>query len=418
MRHRRTMFAAATMALAVGVGYGVATTAAAGAAANRASAPGVTAKQITIGLVTSETGPAAANFNGAVQGADARFKLQNAQGGVNGRKIKLVVGDDTSTVLGGQTAVSELIQTRDAFSLIFISDLVSAGYRVAYQQGVPIVGAPIDGPEWGTKPYTNMVAVSGDQGSGLATYTTLPKAMKLAGARNVAALAIANEAPSIIGAQLFVKAAKQLGLNVGYQNFSIPIGSVDVGTTVLGMKQANVDGFASFMLNTTDFAIMEGAKQAGLKLVAPLDFTSYTQDLLDNPTALQAAQGIVVQVIQTPVEEHTAATRAEQAAFEKYEHFSGVPNLNWAYGWLSADLTIRGLEAAGKNPTRASFLDALRHVKGWTANGLLPKAPDFSLQHFGTSPKTSCEYFVRLEGSTYRVLNNGKPVCGTLVNMS
>ncbi|HLG66932.1 MAG TPA: ABC transporter substrate-binding protein, partial [Acidimicrobiales bacterium] len=87
MRHRRTRFAAATMALAVGVGYGVATTAAAGAAANRASAPGVTAKQIIIGLVTSETGPAAANFNGAVQGADARFKLQNAQGGVNGRKI-------------------------------------------------------------------------------------------------------------------------------------------------------------------------------------------------------------------------------------------------------------------------------------------------------------------------------------------
>jgi len=416
MRHRRTRFAAATMALAVGVGYGVATTAAAGAAANRASAPGVTAKQITIGLVTSETGPAAANFNGAVQGADARFKLQNAQGGVNGRKIKLVVGDDTSTVLGGQTAVSELIQARHAFSLIFISDLVSSGYRVAYQQGVPVVGAPIDGPEWGTKPYTNMVAVSGDQGKILNNYTTIPKAMKLAGGKDVAALAIANEAPSIIGAQLFVKAAQKVGLNVGYQNFSIPIGSVDVGPVVLAMTKAHVDGFASYMLNTTDFAIMEGAKQSGLKLTAPFDFTSYTQDLLDNPSALQAAQGIVVQVMQTPVEEHTAATRAEQAAFEKYEHFSGVPNLNWTYGWLSADLTIRGLEAAGKNPTRASFLHALRNLKGWTANGLLPKAPDFSLQHFGTSPKTSCQYFVRLEGSAYVPLNRGKPICGSLVS--
>ncbi len=383
--------------------------------AGAAGAPGVTSKQITVGLVTSLTGPAAANFNGAVQGAQARFDLQNAQGGVNGRKIKLVSADDGSTVPGGQTAVSELIQTRNAFSLIFVSDLVAAGYRVAQQDNVPVVGAPIDGPEWGTKPNTNMVSVQGNQGPGLSTYTYLPKAAKLAGAKNMASLAIANEAPSVIGAQQYVKAAAAVGLKVGYENYSIPIGSVDVGPVVLAMKQANVDGFQSYMLNTTDFAIMEGAKQSGLALKAPMDFTSYAQDLLDNPSALQAAQGIVVDVAQVPVEEHTKATLAQQAAFKKYENFTGVPNLNWTYGWLSADLTIQGLKHAGKNPTRASFLNALRHTKGWTAGGLLAKAPDLSLAGFGTAPKTACAYFVQLKGSAYVPMNKGKPICGGLV---
>jgi hypothetical protein len=169
------------------------------------------------------------------------------------------------------------------------------------------------------------------------------------------------------------------------------------------------------MLNTTDFAIMEGAKQSGLNLIAPMDFTSYTQDLLDNPSALQAAQGIIVDVAQVPVEEHTAATEAEQAAFEQYEHFSGVPNLNWTYGWLSADLFIKGLQNAGKNLTRTSFLDALRNTTGWTANGLLAQSPDFSLKDFGTAPTKACAYFVRLQGSTYVPLNQGKPICGTAV---
>jgi branched-chain amino acid transport system substrate-binding protein len=260
-----------------------------------------------------------------------------------------------------------------------------------------------------------MVSVMGDQAKNLPTYTYLAKAAQLAGATNMAGLAIAQEEPSIIGVQNFVKAAKSVGLNVGYTNYSIPIGSVNSTSVVLAMKQAHVDGFFSEMLNTTDFAIMEGAKQSGLNLVAPMDFTSYTQDLLDNSSALQAAQGIVVDVAQTPVEEHTAATQAQQAAFQQYEHFSGVPNLNWTYGWLSADLFIKGLQGAGNNPTRSSFLNALHNTQGWTANGLLARAPDLSLKDFGTAPATGCAYFVRLQGHAYVPLNNGQPICGNSV---
>jgi Periplasmic binding protein len=184
---------------------------------------------------------------------------------------------------------------------------------------------------------------------------------------------------------------------------------------VLGMKQAGVDGFDSLMLDTTNFAVMEAAKQAGLKLKAPIQAVGYDQALLDNPTALQAAQGGIFSVGQVPFEEKTSATRAEQAAFEKYEHFSGVPNLNWTEGWISADLWIHGLEKAGKNPTRASFLQAVRSIQGYTAEGLLPTSLDLSLKDFGKNPSSSCEYFVKLEGSTFTPLNGGKAICGTVV---
>jgi branched-chain amino acid transport system substrate-binding protein len=393
----------------------VATAQVAGASSGGA-APGVTANQITLGLVTSQTGAAAANFTGAVQGAQARFDAQNAAGGVDGRKIKLVVADDQTSFTAAQTAVNDLIQVQNAFGLIFISDLTAGGaYKAAQQAGVPVVGFPTDGPEWGEQPNTNMVSTEGDLGATPPANTVTPKLAKLVGARNMAVLAIANEPPSDIAGQDFVKAAGAVGLKVGYQNYSIPLGGVDVTATVLAMKQAGVDGFDSLMLDTTNFAVMEAAKQAGLKLVAPIQAVGYDQALLDNPSALQAAQGGIFSVGQVPFEEKTSATKAEQAAFVKYEHFSGVPNLNWTEGWISADLWIHGLQKAGKNPTRSSFLSAVRSIKGYTAEGLLPLSIDLSSKDFGKNPSTSCQYFVKLEGTTFTPLNGGKAICGSVV---
>ena len=374
------------------------------------------AAPISIGLVTSKTGLAAPNFNGAQQGVAARFAVQNAQGGVNGHQLKLVVGDDTSTVQGGLLAVDDLVTEKHVFSLLFISDLVSVGYKTAQQQGVPVVGAPIDGPEWGMQPNTNMVSVSGNQPPVLPGNTQMAVVAKQAGATNMAALAIANENPSITAEQDFIAGAKAIGLKVGYYNDSTPIGSVNVTSLVLAMKQAGVDGFQSAMLDTTNFAIMTTAKQDGLNLVAPMQDVGYDQALINDPSAVEAAQGGIFSVAQVPFEEKTAATQREQGAFEQYEHFSGVPNLNWTYGWLSADLTIQGLQAAGANPTRTSFLNALHNLKGWTAEGLLPTTPDFSLADFGKlSSQTACSYYVKLVGKEFVPMNTGKPICGQFV---
>jgi branched-chain amino acid transport system substrate-binding protein len=367
--------------------------------------------------VTSLTGPAAFNFNGAVQGAQARFDVQNAQGGVNGHQLKLVSGDDTSSPSGAETAVGELVQVRKVFGLIFISDLTAAGaYRLPQQQGIPVVGFPTDGPEWALQPNTNMVATWGDQTANPPVTTVYPKIAQLVGAKNMADLAIGNEPPSDLAAQDFQKAAQSIGLKVGYLNDSIPLGSVNVTSVVLAMKQAGVDGFNSEMLINTNLAIMEGAKQAGVKLVASILPTGYDQSFLNDPSAVQVAQGGVFATEQVPVEEKTPATKAEQAAFETYEHFSGVPNLNWTEGWISADLWIQGLEKAGKNPTHSSFLTAVRSITGYTANGLLPTPLDLSLKDFGKeTSKTTCQYFVTLKGTAFVPLNNGKPICGSIV---
>jgi branched-chain amino acid transport system substrate-binding protein len=368
-------------------------------------------------LITSLTGVEAAQFNGAKQGADARFRLQNDEGGVNGRQLELTAADDTSSFQGAQTAANELISTKNAFGLIFVSGVTSTAYKIPQKAGVPVVGGAVDGAEWGTQPNTNMFATSGNEGpTGQAASTVMPNLAKLAGATNVAALGYGNEPSSDASAKGFATAAKSVGLKVGYENYSIPLGSVDMTATALAMKQAHIDGFYAAMIDTTVFALLSALRDEGVVMKAPILATGYGQEIFSQPSALAAGQGGIFGTGQTPVGENTPATMAEQQAFQKYEGYTGIPNLNWTYGWLSADMYIQGLKAAGQNPTRASFMDALHNLKGYNGEGLLAAPIDLSLAGFGKPPATACQYFVKLQGNAFVPENGGKPVCGSTLS--
>jgi len=192
--------------------------------------------------------------------------------------------------------------------------------------------------------------------------------------------------------------------------------ATSVTPVVLAMKQAGVDGFESGLLDNTNLALLTTARQAGLHLVAPILPAGFSQDLIDQPAANQAAQGAIYTVFQRPVNEPNAATRAEQAAFAKYEHFTGIPSIGWTEGWLAADLVIKGLQGSGSTPSRTTFLSTLHNLKGYTAEGLLPLPLDLSLADFGKAPAKECQYFAQLEGNKFNIINNGNPVCGNTLN--
>jgi branched-chain amino acid transport system substrate-binding protein len=110
-------------------------------------------RPITVGLIVDETGLAASSFGpGVAKGAMARVDLQNAEGGVDGRKVSLLVKDDESTPLGFQTAAQAMVGSDNVFGLIADSAFVIGGYRTLQKEGIPVVGSGVDGPEWGQTP--------------------------------------------------------------------------------------------------------------------------------------------------------------------------------------------------------------------------------------------------------------------------
>src|SRR5262245_4992886 len=90
--HRKRGLQAVAVVAALGMAtMGVLAT---GASAQSSSVPGVTDKDVTIGYISSQTGVASPTHKNAHKSCQARVDAENAKGGVNGRKIKIVAIDD------------------------------------------------------------------------------------------------------------------------------------------------------------------------------------------------------------------------------------------------------------------------------------------------------------------------------------
>ncbi len=100
---------------------------------------GVSATEIVLGMHMPQSGPTGVLLGNGWKGADAYFRSINDAGGVNGRRIKLVVADDKYSSQGAAGAIRELIDTRKVFAVgcPVGADQCSVGVAYANSKGVP-----------------------------------------------------------------------------------------------------------------------------------------------------------------------------------------------------------------------------------------------------------------------------------------
>ncbi len=405
--------------MTVACSSGSGTTAGGGAAfsTGSSSAPGVTATSVTVGLLTSLTGPVAAGFTTVATGFKARVALQNAQGGVNGRHINLVLGDDQGTTTGALSAAQTLVQQKQVFATGMVSVVGFAAQPYLTRQAVPVTGTPLDGPEW-SPPNSNMFPTSGSPGPSFPAPATYGAFFKRQAATNVAV--VANNSPSAVAAAKNLGAsAKAAGLKATYINTTIPFTQLgSFGSIVQQMKQENVDGIFIAMEPTAGFALLEAMKQAGMHVKAYLMTLAPPAAVFQNPQAAAAAEGMWVPSHWVPVGLHTPATEAFLAALRTYAHQTSAPDENEYDGWAAASAIIKGLQVAGKNPTRASFMSGLRAVTKFTADGLLVSPANMKAS-FGTDAEGpgpapgDCYWYSQYQGTAW--VPDRQPVCGGLV---
>jgi branched-chain amino acid transport system substrate-binding protein len=199
----------------------------------------------------------------------------------------------------------------------------------------------------------------------------------------------------------------------------VPFGDVNFTPIALAIKSAKCDGVFGLFGIQGNVALSTALKDAGVQ-GKRLYATSYDQNVLSSPSALSASQQDYTEISSINFSNPNAATQTMLANLKQYTAFKGgIPSLNIAFGYLTADLMIKGLQMAGTNPTRDAFISQLRGVSSYNAGGLLASPVTFT--NFGTVgmlPTTSCAYFVQIQGSTYvPVPADGSPVCGDRVKV-
>jgi branched-chain amino acid transport system substrate-binding protein len=386
------------------------------ASAASSSAPGVTKTSITVGDVASLTGIYGAEFAERAQAFNAAIDAQNAKGGVDGRKIKVVTEDDQSTPAGDLTAVQSLVEAKGVFMLAENSPIANGGANYLETNDIPVVQTG-NVPSLGS--YPNYFFAPGGVNTNTAEQvTTLGLIMKKIGATKVGAFANATAPGGIQSAIGAVESAKKVGLQAGYLNTTVSPTTTDWTPYALGLKSSRTNGIVPEMTVAEDLGVLTTAKQQGWTVKA-LFGSGYDFDVLAAPATEPLMQGVYVSATFAPSELNTPGTIAENAAMKKYGHFTNPADFVSSSGYAVGLLVIRGLEAAGPNPTRAGLIKNLRAVKNYTADGLLPVPVNFAkaLKPAFQPPNSfaygNCQWVLKVEGKKFVPLSS-TPICGKL----
>ncbi len=319
--------------------------------------PGVTDKEIVIGSCSALEGPSHALGVETVTGAKAYFSLINEEGGVHGRKLRLVAYDDSYDPAKTQACFERLMNDK-VFALgFFVGTPTAVKYvPMAEANKIPLVGlftgaqtlyAPvrhwivnvrasyydetreqIEGL-WGSLGYRAIGVIYPDDAFGTTVLEGVKEALKKHGAEPVAVASYQRQTANVGAAINSVRAANpQAVVVVGPPNTVAPI-----------LKQAHAGGWKPLFLTVsfvgTDELILEAGSDA--------DGTVITQVV--PPYYLTELKGV-------------AQYRRALAQYAPGEQ----PNFVSLEGFIDAMVLVEGLKRAGKDLTREGLIHGIESV--------------------------------------------------------
>jgi ABC-type branched-subunit amino acid transport system substrate-binding protein len=347
--------------------------------------PGVTASSVKIGLIYPDSGPAgvAATFVPAREGVEARIALQNARGGVNGRKINMVWGDDQSDTSTFSQVAHNLVDTQQVFGLIATSVAFEGSADWLLKEDVPVTGTPTSA-KWSD--YANVFHFGSLFNAG-GTSLWGDYVRNQGGTRALVVIDPSTTASQGL-AMKFAPSLQSRGVSVvGEVTYTSGITSVDRVAAQLRSSGADTLVGATQASSFTD--LYARAKALGARINVALNATGFSPALL----AQRGTDMAGISVMSSVAAQGTPAMTAYLDTMHAYAPELTDPTDELALaGYASADEMIEGLRLAGACPTRQAFIQNLRKVTDYTVNGLISPI-DL------TKPKqpTLCGTFIRVD---------------------
>ncbi|MCK9898321.1 ABC transporter substrate-binding protein [Frankia sp. AgB32] len=391
--------AALSVALA---GFGACSATAGGASSCTGgdTAPGVSGKEVRLGVLYPDSGPAGAAFPAARAGIDARIAAANAAGGIYGRKIVYDWRDDEGIPARNLTGSRELVEDENVFGLVEFTVAAEGGAAYLADRRIPVVGLA-DESVW-TR-YSNMFTPASSVGAAVDTYGGIV-------ARHggtTAFLLRTGLSAGISGAidrvgQSLQAAGVRVVADQAYTD-----GADDPATVARQIIDSGADTIVAMLAPQSLPAVLHAVRAAGGNPPVVLSFAGYDRDLLR--TAGPDLAGVLLPVGYRPFEAGGAPIARYLDAMHRYApQVTNPAQESGIMSYIDTDLFLRGLRAAGPCPTRASFLAGMRTLTHYDADGLIPPINVVTAQRH----PTSCLAVLRVNpaGNAFDVDQNN--VCG------
>lgn len=328
-----------------------------------ANTDGLSAGAVRIGMVNVQTGPASGLGKGMRSGAEAVFKQINAKGGVHGRKIELLVGDDGYEPDKAVDETLKMIEQHKVFSLFGYvgTPTGNAVLPIVKEMDVPLVGLftgamtlrqPV------TKQVFNVRASYDDEAEALVAHFL---------AKGAKSVAVFYQDDGFGQAVLSGtdKALKKRSMNILAKS-TFQRNTLAVKAGLAAMLDAKPDAVVMVGPYAPLAAFIKEARAAGLKSqLATVSFVG-TDNLVAEVGA--AGDGVLIsQVVPFPEDNDLPIQRECREALAAQSEKLGFVNFE---GCITAKVMVAALERAGQAPDRAALVKTMTTMNGVDLGGI------------------------------------------------
>ncbi len=315
---------------------------------------GVSPGEVLIGMVNAQSGPAAGLGAGMHAGVEAYFARINAEGGVNGRKIRLIVKDDGYEPARSAALTEQLIKDDQVFALLgYVGTPTSrAALPIAAQAEVPYL-FPFTGAEFLRTPLKkwafNLRASYFDE-----TEAIVERISKDLGSQKVALLMQDDSFGEAVKSGL-AGALNKRGMSI-HAEARIQRNSLEVDRAVAALRLAKPDAIVFVGTYQQLAAAIRQAKASGVRA------RFFTVSFIGTENFISAAgadgDGVyITQVMPSPDDRSLAVIRDYLADIQPSK--VGYASLE---GYVAAMVFVKALASTGSQPTRAELADALQYL--------------------------------------------------------
>jgi branched-chain amino acid transport system substrate-binding protein len=331
-----------------------------------ATEPGISDTEIRLGMVNAQTGAASALGLGMRAGAEAVFNEVNANGGIHGRRINLIVQDDAYDPDKTIDATLNMIDEQKVFSLFGYvgTPTANAVLPIIKDTKTPLVGLFTGAMTLRMPVITEIINIRAsydDEAEALVSYFADKKGAKRFG------VFFQNDGFGMAVLASTIKALNKRGMSV------VARGTFQRGTSaVQSGLVAMLDGLPDVVIMVGPYAplaqFVKIAKQEHLNAnLATVSFVG-TDNLVD--LVGKDGDGVVIsQVVpfpedhSLPVTRQCAALLASQIPSEKL----GFVNFE---GCISAKMMVIALEQIGTEVTRLKLIKTFEAMRGIDIGGI------------------------------------------------
>ena len=324
-----------------------------------AQARGVTDKEIVLGTHLDLSGPVAAGMPHIRNGMQMRIDEVNEAGGINGRKIRLVVEDNAGQPQMAVRATDKLLRSDDVFAIVnpFGSGANAASVKKSVDAGVLYFA-----------PWAASAVIQKISGNSPLLFTTVPDynvvmhksvewMIKKYGAKKVGF--IYQEGPLGDLMAVGVKSAMKNANLTLVAEAAYKAGDIDFSSQVARMKAAGTDLIVAASLTRETIGIM-----AEVKKLAWTDVRVMTGNpgrtgvvLALGKDAVEGLYGVGVWKVGT---DHAAVQPWKEKFKKRFANMEPDENAVLAYDYT--DWFLKGVEAAGKDLTAEKVAKALQTI--------------------------------------------------------